>query len=87
LDYIPHLRNIACTEFIADKNYAALKLDEETYNEFQRKRPRTRRTAPKGRIHYFDLVIGTSRYGSDDSEGKAIGEELATMKLRFNSNN
>jgi hypothetical protein len=74
---------MAYRESIYDKNYAALKLDEDS-DDFQRKRRRTRRSTRKTeeRIHYFDHILDTS---CGDNEGKAIGEELATTLLRYSS--
>jgi hypothetical protein len=77
LDDIPHLRKIAVVEAEADKNYAALKLNCSDVKS-QGKRRSTRRSTPKGRQHYFDTLLGV-RYGSDNSVGKDIGDELSTI--------
>jgi hypothetical protein len=86
LDYLPHLRLMAQREFIADKNYAEIQVNDDDDGEFQSKRRRTRRNAPQGRTHHFDLVLGTSQH-TNEKMGKAIGEELATMRLQYNANN
>lgn len=86
LDYLPHLRLMAQREFIADKNYAEIQVNDDDDGEFQSKRRRTRRSAPQGRTHHFDLVLGTSQH-TNEKMGKAIGEELATMRLQYNADN
>jgi hypothetical protein len=81
LDYIPHLRKIAFIEAEADKNYAALKLNDSGH-KLQGKRRNTRRSAPKRRPHYFDTLLG-SGYGSDNDIGKDIGDELTDLHLQY----
>lgn len=43
--------------------------------DFETGRRRTRRGAPKGRGHYFDLVLGSS-YRSEENAGRDIGKIL-----------
>jgi hypothetical protein len=79
---MPHLRLMAQRESIADKIYAECQMEEDD-DDFQKKiRRRTRRSIPQGRTHYFDIVLGTSHH-SNEKIGKSIGEELATMKLQY----
>ena len=80
LDYIPHLRNIASIEANIETNHALLSTFEGG-DQSQEVRRRTRRSAQKQRVHYFDSVLKTSFRYCDEGEGKAIGQKLAKMKL------
>jgi hypothetical protein len=79
---MPHLRLMAQRESIADKIYAECQMEEDDDDFQKKKRRRTRRSIPQGRTHYFDIVLGTSHH-SKEKIGKSIGEELATMKLQY----
>jgi hypothetical protein len=81
LDYIPYLRKIALFESNADKNYAALNLNNSD-DKLQNKRRSTRRSKPQGRLHYFDAISGSTNH-SDRNIGKDIGEEMARLHLQY----
>lgn len=47
--------------------------------DFETGRRRTRRGAPKGRGHYFDLVLGPT-FRSEENVGREIGKFLNKTK-------
>ena len=80
-DYVPHLRNIAYVESIAQKTFKELVEAGLDADSGQRERRRTRRGSPKERTHYFDKVLGNHHYCDGNSEGVTIGEHLKKYNL------